>query len=217
MEQEAKLQQIYSEQKIQMELQEQRRRISSDLHDNIGAQLTFIISSLRNLKFAKLSQEVFAQKLDQISDFTSDTINELRDTIWAMNKDQMTVADLQGRIAELLQKAKRACPQIQFDLEVSSKLDEQAALNSLEGINYYRIAQEAINNAIKHSAAQNIKVSLSPSDNQLKLTIKDDGKGLYSDQMSSNGLGNMNTRAKRIGRDFKIESFQGKGTCISVT
>jgi signal transduction histidine kinase len=216
LEQEAKLQQIYAEQKTQKELQEQKRRISSDLHDNIGAQLTFIISSLNNLKFVNLPKEGMAQKLDQISDFTTETINELRDTIWAMNKDSISLSDLQGRIAALLDKAKRACPQIQFDLEVNGTSTEDHVLNSFEGINYYRIAQEAINNAIKHAAASKIRVKIEPENSHLKILIEDDGRGVSSEDISGNGLGNMKTRAERIGRNFEIESSPEKGTRVSV-
>ena len=73
----------------QNKLQEQRLSISRDLHDNIGAQLTFIISSLENTKFGIPNLETAVEKrLDKISDFTRNTIVELRDTIWAMNKSR---------------------------------------------------------------------------------------------------------------------------------
>lgn len=216
LEQEAKLQKIFAEQQTQKRLQEQRQRISSDLHDNIGAQLTFIISSLNNLKYLDLPKEVLAKKLDQISEFTVETINELRDTIWAMNKDSITVEDLQGRLAGLLEKAKNACPAIDFRLELADKLDQSFQLNSLEGINYYRIAQEAIQNAIKHADATEIKVSLNPVNSHLSLKVEDNGKGINSGPNNGNGLGNMKVRAERIGRTIEIESQKSMGTCVHV-
>ncbi|MCS5490956.1 tetratricopeptide repeat-containing sensor histidine kinase [Algoriphagus limi] len=216
LEQEAKLQKIFAEQQTQKRLQEQRQRISSDLHDNIGAQLTFIISSLNNLKFLDLPKDVLGKKLDQISEFTTETINELRDTIWAMNKDSITLDDLQGRLAGLLEKAKSSCPNTDFNLELGEKLDENFQLNSLEGINHYRIAQEAIQNAIKHAEASEIKVSLLPVNNHLSLLVQDNGKGINSSRKTGNGLGNMKVRAERIGREIQIESEIGKGTKVLV-
>ena len=83
-------------------MQEQRLRISRDLHDNIGSQLTFIISSIDNLKFVtKDVNEKLKDKLSSISSFTSDTIFQLRDTIWAMNKSEITIEDLHARIYRL--------------------------------------------------------------------------------------------------------------------
>src|SRR5690606_10888467 len=79
----------------QNKLQEQRLRISRDLHDNIGAQLTFIISSLDNLKYGFKLPDNLNDKLKYITAFTSSTIYELRDTIWAMNKSEITFEDLQ--------------------------------------------------------------------------------------------------------------------------
>ncbi len=87
----------------QNELQEQRLRISRDLHDNIGAQLSFIISTVDNvrLRSSKQSGDVVG-KLDQLSTFASGTVRELRDTVWAMNKDGVSIQDLRDRIANLL-------------------------------------------------------------------------------------------------------------------
>ncbi|SFU07668.1 Signal transduction histidine kinase [Algoriphagus locisalis] len=215
LEQEAKLQQIYAEQETQKQLHEQRNRISSDLHDNIGAQLTFIVSSLDNLKFFDLSKEKMAGKIDQISAFTVETVNELRDTIWAMNKDNISLGDLQSRLAGLISKAKVACPQIDFQLEIEDELENDLLLNSMEGVNYYRVVQEALNNAIKHSNADLIKVVFSRNGDHIRVCIEDNGKGI--DQTGfGNGLGNMKNRAERIGRELKIDSALGEGTQVCI-
>lgn len=178
LEQEAKLQRVLAEQETQKQLSEQRNRISSDLHDNIGAQLTFIVSSLNNLKYIELTKEVMSTKIDQISSFTVVTINELRDSIWAMNKDNISMEDLHIRLANLIAKATLSCPEIKFDLEIHPEVDENYLLNSMEGVNYYRIAQEAINNAIKHSEASIIKIIFSKENEKIKLCIQDNGKGI---------------------------------------
>lgn len=215
LEQESKLQQIYAEQETQKRLLEQRNRISSDLHDNIGAQLTFIVSSLDNLKLFELSKEKMAGKIDQIAAFTVETVNELRDTIWAMNKDNISLTDLQARLAGLVAKARTACPQTTFSLEIEDGLEQELLLNSMEGVNYYRVAQEALNNAIKHSQATHIKIVFSKLNGHIRVCIADNGKGM-GQTGTGNGLGNMRNRAERIGRELKIDTTLGQGTQVCI-
>lgn len=217
LEQEAKLQAIYAEQETQKMLAEQRNLISSDLHDNIGAQLTFIVSSLNQLKFLNLEKEQLSEKIDRISGFTVETVNELRDTIWAMNKDAISVEDLQVRLAGLIQKAQASCPQIQFELKIDTGVTLQFQLNSLEGVNLYRIAQEALNNAIRHAGASRIAIFITKgNEGSIGLSVRDNGNGFDEKNLPGNGMNTMRTRAERIGKELKIESELGKGTYIFV-
>ncbi|WP_296702112.1 tetratricopeptide repeat-containing sensor histidine kinase [Algoriphagus sp.] len=215
LEQEAKLQAIYAEKETQKRLHEQRDRISSDLHDNIGAQLTFIVYSLNNLKSMEHSPKEIASKIDQISSFTVETVGELRDTIWAMNKDHVSLEDLQGRLANFLARAKNSCPEIEFELKVDQNLDEEFLLNSFEGINYFRVAQEAINNAIKHSNATKITIDFLKDRNSIRICVKDDGKGIQTSK-PGNGLSNMQNRADRIGKNLVINTEENQGTQICI-
>ena len=93
----------------QNKLHEQRLAISRDLHDNIGAQLTFIISSVENLKFGfpNIDNKIKNQ-LTKVGDFTRETIIELRDTIWAMNSNEFAIQDLKIRLTNFIEKAKVA-------------------------------------------------------------------------------------------------------------
>ncbi|WP_338224824.1 sensor histidine kinase [Algoriphagus confluentis] len=217
LEQEAKLQAVFAEQETQKRLNDQRNRIAAELHDNIGAQLTFIVSSLNHLKFADFGKEVLGKKIDQISDFTVETVNELRDTIWAMNKDAISLEDLQLRLAGLIQKAKDFCPQVNFELKMDEGLDTQIQLNSLEGINLYRIAQEALNNAIKYAEAERIEIFIAQNGkNQIILSVMDNGKGFDEHSLESNGMSTMRSRAERIGKELKVETQPGSGTLVSV-
>ncbi|GMQ33890.1 hypothetical protein Ataiwa_21620 [Algoriphagus taiwanensis] len=217
LEQEAKLQAVFAEQETQKRLNDQRNRIAAELHDNIGAQLTFIVSSLNHLKFAEFSREVLGKKIDQISGFTVETVNELRDTIWAMNKDAISLEDLQLRLAGLIQKAKDFCPQVEFELKMEEGMDTQIQLNSLEGINFYRIAQEALNNAIKHAEAERIEIFIVQNEkNQISISVKDNGKGFDEQRLEGNGMSTMRGRAERIGKEFKVETQPGSGTLVSV-
>ncbi|RZN82569.1 MAG: hypothetical protein EVB11_08180, partial [Winogradskyella sp.] len=128
--------------KTQNKLQEQRLRISRDLHDNIGSQLTFIISSIDNLAYInKNASTKLKEKLSEISSFTGDTIYQLRDTIWAMNKTEISVDDLQARVLTYIDKAKSIKPDINFISEF--KISSDKDFTSKEGIYIFRIIQEA--------------------------------------------------------------------------
>ncbi|WP_374363875.1 tetratricopeptide repeat protein [Cloacibacterium sp.] len=201
----------------QNKLQEQRLSISRDLHDNIGAQLTFIISSLENTKFGIPNLDVAIEKrLEKISDFTRNTIVELRDTIWAMNKADFTMEDLSSRIFNFVEHAQSANHQIQFNFSIDKSL-ENKSFSSVVGVNLYRTIQEAVNNAMKHADATQIIINTEKLAEGLRIEIKDDGKGFDLNSTDfGNGLLNMNKRIEEINGNFSINSEIGKGTRIRI-
>jgi signal transduction histidine kinase len=216
-EQEFELKTAIKEIETQNQLQEQRLTISRDLHDNIGAQLTFIISSIENLKFAfqPLNEKVLKQ-LDTISDFTKGTITELRDTIWAMNHENFTFEDLQARIFDFVEKV-HTSSETQINIKIAEEV-KQKQMTSFTGINIYRILQETINNALKHANASIIKVDFFSADGNLILKIEDNGKGFNIDEIvMGNGLLNLKKRAADIKAEISIDSRLNKGTFITVT
>lgn len=200
----------------QNRLQEQRLRISRDLHDNIGAQLTFIISSIDNLKYGfDIKDEKLTSKLTKISAFTSETIYELRDTIWAMNKNEVTFEDLQTRISNYIDKAHLYDDNTKFSFVVHDSVNQQKTLTSVEGMNIHRIIQEAIHNCLKHASASEIKVSIEQQDQQLKIIISDNGKGFDMNSIEKgSGLINMKKRAHNIGGELAVVSELEKGTQV---
>lgn len=200
----------------QNRLEEQRLRISRDLHDNIGSQLTFIISSIDNLKFKlqNLDSKI-ADKLTEISLFTVMTINELRDTIWAMNKEVITVEDLQTRISNFVERAQSSSSDVNFQFVNKNHIKKGFEFSAVEGINIYRIVQEAINNTLKYAIAKTIIIEMQVLDVGFKILIIDDGKGFDLDNYSSGfGISNMQKRADDIDADFEIKSTEKCGTTI---
>jgi signal transduction histidine kinase len=81
----------------------------------------------------------------------------------------------------------------------------------------FRIAQEALTNALKHAAARRIDVLLAGSDTELELTVRDDGRG-FDVESSAHGLGltSMRQRAARIAGLMRIDSAAGRGSCVRV-
>lgn len=206
-----------SKTKTHNKLQEQRLRISRDLHDNIGSQLTFIISSIDNLKFlVKSSDEKLKSKLTNINNFATNTISQLRDTIWAMNKNEISYDDFHTRVLALIEKAKIAKDTIHFIFE--SKVDSNIVFSSVTGITVFRVLQEAINNVIKYSEASKVKIEIIEKNNQLEIKITDNGKGFDINTVEmGNGLENMQRRMEEVEGEIFIDSKLGKGTSINLT
>jgi signal transduction histidine kinase len=212
--QEYKLKKAISKIETHNKLQEQRLSISRDLHDNIGAQLTFIISSVDNIKYAfDITNEKLDNKLTNISSFAKDTIVELRDTIWAMNSNEISFDDLEIRINNYIEKAKEAKDQISFSFAIDPVLKTQK-LTSVQGMNLYRTIQEAVNNAIKYANATVISINAKQVENQLKIIIQDNGIGFDEATIQKgNGLQNMQKRIEEIGGEFHLSS-SNEGTRI---
>ena len=200
----------------QNKLHEQRLKISRDLHDNIGSQLTFIISSIDNLKYGlKDANPDFLDRLSNINFFTRNTINQLRDTIWAMNMDEIHFEDLEQRMMNHIGQAKVLTG---AEIEFSNEVSENSTFSSLVGINIFRIMQEAINNAIKHADSKTISIHFQEKKEQYVLAIIDDGKGFdIHENDDANGLENMQLRAQEIYGKLQISSQENKGTTVQLS
>lgn len=216
-EQEFELKSAISKIETQNKLQEQRLQISRDLHDNIGSQLTFIISSVDNIKYAfEIQNTKLDTKISSISNFAKSTIIELRDTIWAMNSSEISLEDLQTRIHNFIDKAKEAKEEIQFSFQIEDNLKENK-FSSIEGMNIYRTIQEAINNSIKYAEASSIKIDIKSESDAMIITIKDDGKGFDADKIElGNGINNMKKRIQDIKGEIEFITNAKTGTEIIV-
>ncbi|WP_281336593.1 tetratricopeptide repeat-containing sensor histidine kinase [Flavobacterium eburneipallidum] len=215
-EQEFELKTAISKIENQNKLQEQRLNISRDLHDNIGSQLTFIISSVDNVKYAfDIDNPKLDDKLTNISSFAKETIVELRDTIWAMNSNEITFEDLESRINNFIEKAKEAKDEIQFSFAKDMELKD-TKFTSVEGMNIYRTIQEAVNNAIKYADATTISIKVKSIETQIQITIQDNGIGFDEITVQKgNGLQNMQKRIEDIGGKFSLKS-SNDGTQIQI-
>ena len=201
----------------QNKLQEQRLNISRDLHDNIGAQLTFIMSSVDNIKYAfDLKDTQLETRLQSINSFTQATIIELRDTIWAMNNSEIKFEDLRTRIYNFVGQATNARKEIAFSFSIDEKMNDMK-MTSIVGMNIYRTIQEAIHNAIKHSGASKISIDIKNVDSQLEIVISDNGNGFNNDAVRrGNGISNMTKRIEDINGVFSISSSQSHGTTVVI-
>ena len=193
------------------QLQLERERIARELHDNVGSQLTYLINKIED-DHISLSNEQEASKL---SNFARGTMRELRETIWALNSKEVAPEDLENKIKQLARLHKDFNQSIEVDWCANNH--HPPGINPLKALNIYRIIQEALNNAGKYSQASMVTVRIEHSENRLRVTVTDNGKGFDPEQINEGyGLKNMRKRAQEMNSEFNLSSELQKGTIISV-
>lgn len=187
-------------------LQQEKERISRDLHDNVGGQLSFVLLSLEGL--TNEQKEKREEVAKSINESVRQVIGNLRETIWAISDEHITIQDLSDKLKVYTRNIFRHSDiQIKFQEQLKNNL----SMNALVGLNLFRICQEVINNAFKHSNASLLEVNIS-SDKNISIIIADNGKGLPAD-IDSDGYGfsNIKKRADETGISVHIESAVNKG------
>jgi signal transduction histidine kinase len=184
-------------------LQADRLRISRDLHDNIGANLTFIHTSL-NERSSDLSKD------EQIKEMIAETINELRRTVWLINKSAVTLEEWVIKLRDYYKKI----PIVHIAANVN---ESQRTLSSKQATAFFRIIQEAVNNALKHANATRIEIRIQETIEGLCIAVVDNGIGFEQGSSEGFGLENMTQNAKDIEGIINIESKPNQGTAIKVT
>ena len=197
-----------SEAKAKHQLQEEKLRISRELHDNIGAQLTFINSSLQNLSASN------DEEMEQTKTMTINTIRELRSIVWLINKEEFYVEELVIKLRDLIKPLQNKKPRI----EIISKGNDEIKLNANIASNVFRMIQEATNNTIKYAQANVLNILVDTSNQELlKLRIQDDGIGFDPQKvLYSFGLKNIEARVKDMNGKFELKSSIGSGTEFNI-
>ncbi len=206
-----KLQQQIALEKVEADLRirEEKLRISRDLHDNIGSQLTFMISTLDNLTYIK-EDAAKLEKMNLLQSFAQDTMRQLRETIWAMKSEEIELDQMISKVAEFVDKAKLACPDIDFLMESNS---EVRSFNSNEAIHVFRTIQEALNNAVKYANSTQVVLKFTKD----VIQIVDNGVGFdLNTVQKGNGLINMKHRITELGHTFDLSSSEKNGTTVSI-
>ena len=192
--------------------EQERKRIAADLHDNIGAYASAIKADVEKITDHGLGKS--DASLQNLQQHSQEIINSLRDTIWVLNKDNITITGISDRIKNYVNKLQPTYTNIQFN--ISEEIENDVRINSQNALNIFRIIQEAIHNALKHSGATAINITIISYEHIL-IKITDNGKGLEADKASDgNGLRNMKARAREIGMQLSIASKPNKGTELSL-
>lgn len=197
------------QEEAQIQMQQQRLEISRDLHDSLGSQLTLMNTVLDSIKADSRLDEKTNSKIRKLSDFSEDSISELKSVLWVLNTNEIRMKDLKYKLLNLIKNAGEAKEDMQFLLNMN--VNENKPLSGKQAINIFRVVQEIVNNAIKYSEAEVIKINLFEENNALCLNISDNGNGfdLETEKSKSFGLNNIQYRIEEIGGFVKISSSGG--------
>jgi ligand-binding sensor domain-containing protein len=189
-----------------------RTQIASDLHDEIASNLSSITMFSKIIEERPSELPVFIKR---ISNLSIESVNSIRDIIWAINPQTETINGLLLRLYEMSLPGCRAKNiMLHFTPPLDHSLPEKN-LTSEQRKNIWMMLKEAVNNSMKYSEAGTLHVDSLYANGKLTIRIKDDGKGFDSKKPNKgNGLETMKTRARELHGDLTINSAPGKGTEI---
>lgn len=196
----------------------ERQRIGIDLHDELGQHLNGIALMLKGLEL-KLSNKSLPESADagKIQALVFKTINQAKAVARGLAQADLQAEDLPSALRELASQAKNLFP-ITCDLKIEGDIPGMPD-NSVKQV--YKIAQEAVTNAVKHAKAKEVKICLRRDREQLVLTIQNDGLGFPTQRFQNSGMGLkiMQYRASVIGGNFKVEPVAEakEGTVVTCT
>ncbi len=193
-------------------IESERQRIGQDLHDDLCQRLgaaALLIGSLAK-EIVKLDP-VLGGKVGQVPDVITAAIATCRNLARGLHPVTLASAGLPSALQEL---ADRVPAEVQF----TWPRKERIAFHPETALHIYRIAEEAVGNAVKHAKAKTISIGLAVLDGHAVLEIGDDGKGMGT-KVKTQGMGlrNMSYRADVIGGKLTIAPREGGGTCVRCT
>jgi signal transduction histidine kinase len=199
---------------------EERQKLARELHDSVSQVLYGVGLGARTasalLERAAITPELkssLAEPLDYVLSMAEAGLAEMRALIFELRPDSL---EREGLVAALTRQA--AALRARHNLEVHTDFCEEPTLPFEEKEALYRIAQESLNNIVKHAQAQRVGIRVGVSQGEIELELTDDGVGFdpraeYAGHM---GLNSMRERAAQIGGTLEIESEAGQGAVVTV-
>ncbi|MFT3825813.1 MAG: histidine kinase [Chitinophagaceae bacterium] len=201
--------------KIQAEidtLENERKRIASDLHDELGPLLSAVKLQINSLETISDDDQ---QVIDKSSMHLDSIIGKLREISNNLMPNTLMRKGLKRAISEVIEHTNHASGlQVKFVCEEELNLDQQ------KEINIYRMLQEILHNTIKHAEASYLIIKIMTEQNRLLIMTADNGKGFdYFGKLKENsglGLRNLQSRVEVMGAEIFCQSELGKGTMYTV-
>jgi two-component system sensor histidine kinase UhpB len=213
----------HARQKTEIELQSQqailneRLRISSELHDEVGATLSGIAmySHLTKEQMRTGQTSEIEKSLNVMQQSSAQMVDKLNDIVWLINPEQDSLQKLVERLEEYARDM-AAIKNMQVKITIPDKIEE-LNLPVESRRNIYLFCKEAINNAVKYSQGSLLELKVKEINNKLEFSVSDDGKGFDAVMVRrGNGLENMQKRADEIGARLVLHSKEKEGVYVSI-
>jgi len=189
-------------------LENERKRIVSDLHDELGPLLSAVKLRINQLDTDSEDDKTI---VDFANKHLGDIIVKIKEISYNLLPNTLARNGLIHAVEEFIDKINTA-----HALKIRFIYEENIELSKEKEVNVYRIFQESIHNTVKHAKAKTLTIELKKQDGILLLTIIDDGIGFNYEEKSKNGTGlgllNLQSRAEVLNAKFVIESEKDKGT-----
>jgi PAS domain S-box-containing protein len=197
----------------------ERKNFANKLHEGLGQVLSAALMNLESINFDKISNEKDRHKIYVVNQLLGNTIGQLRGLSSDLSPSGLDKFGLYNIANQMVDTLNKQGANIRF--AILSNISKLRFKNEIE-INYYRILQEALSNAVVHSKATRCDVKLQYTDKgELKLQVMDNGVGISQKQLKENkkmklGFLNMEERAKSINAQMRVTAGVGKGFKISI-
>jgi signal transduction histidine kinase/streptogramin lyase len=203
-----------------LEVANMRTRIATDLHDDIGANLTriAILSEVaRQQASSGDGHGPIENRLAGIARIARESVAGMSDIVWAISPDRDSVADLVRKMREHVEEVFAA-----RNLSVAFHPSDDGQMLKLGATlrrDLYLIFKEAVNNAARHAHCSTVTVDFHVDRTRVRLSVSDNGVGFDPDRETGDGLGltSMRRRAERLGASLEMASRAGAGTTVTLT
>lgn len=197
--------------------EDERRRIARELHDQLGQQLTALRLTLETLKVHAVDGTDLRVQVETLEELARQLDQDVAFRVWELRPTGLEDLGLRVALTNYVRRWSKHVG-IRARLHTAGSIDERFE-PQLETM-MYRLAQEALNNVVKHARADAVDVVLERSSEYVSLIVEDNGVGFdpASAEAVSAGLGliGMRERAALVGADLQIESTPGRGTTVIV-
>ena len=202
---------------IQTHIEDERRSLARELHDELGQYVTAIKTfAVAIVNKAKDKSPDIAANAQTIVGAANQIYEGMHSIIRQLRPGALDNLGLSETLRDAMHYWQTLHANVRFELKLNGQLDD---LGESLNINVYRIVQESINNALKHAQAKSIEVSLTLLENELQLLIKDDGIGMNMasvDQSQHFGLLGIRERVQGFHGSFSLLSEPNRGTAIHI-